>query len=142
MAKNASKPLNVFIGCPGDMALERDALLAAREHIESVVCPVKFTTWKTSASGVGEAQRVIFENDPVKTFDIVIILLWTRLGVPSGIFDPLTKAEMTGTEAEFVAAYDLHRTSAKRRPQVLLYRCSRKAELDVNSPTLAQQLSK
>src|SRR5258707_11057291 len=81
-----------------------------RDHIESVVCPVKFTTWKMSASGVGEAQRVIFANDPVESFNIVVILLWSRLGVPSGLFDPLTKAEMTGTEAEFATAYDLHQS--------------------------------
>ena len=114
MAKNTSPTLNVFIGCPGDMAPERDAILAARDHIESVVCPVKYRTWKMSASGVGEAQRVIFENDPVESFDIVVILLWTRLGVPSGLLDPLTKVEMTGTEAEFVAAYDLHKASGER----------------------------
>ena len=50
------------------MAPERAELLKLRDHIESVVCPVKFTTWKTSSSGVGEAQRVIFENDPVGSF--------------------------------------------------------------------------
>ncbi len=141
MAKNTSKTLNVFIGCPGDMAPERDALLASRDHIESVVCPVKFRTWKMSASGVGEAQRVIFQNDPVADFDIVMILVWTRLGVPSGLFDPRTKAEMTGTEAEFATAYDLHESGGQQRPQVLLYRCVRNAEIDVNSPTLAEQLA-
>ncbi|HEV7406247.1 MAG TPA: NACHT domain-containing protein [Chthoniobacteraceae bacterium] len=141
MAKTASHPLQVFIGCPGDMAPERDALLASRDHIESVVCPVKFTTWKMSASGVGEAQRVIFENDPVESFDIVVILVWSRLGLPSGVFDPLTKAEMTGTEAEFVAAYDLHQSEGGRRPQVLLYRCARKAEVDTSSPKLAEQMA-
>ena len=141
MAKSASKPLNIFIGCPGDMAAERDALLASRDHIESVVCPVKFRTWKMSASGVGDAQRVIFENDSVESFDIVIILLWSRLGVPSGVFDPVTATEMTGTEVEFVAAYDLHQSRGKKRPQVLLYRCSRKAEIDTNSPTLAEDMA-
>ena len=141
MAKSASKTLNVFIGCPGDMAPERAALLASREHIRKVVCPVEFTTWQTSSSGVGEAQRVIFENDPVESFDIVIILLWCRLGVPSGQMDPLTKAEMTGTEAEFVTAYELHKASGKQRPQVLLYRCERKVEIDTNSPKLAEQMA-
>lgn len=141
MAKSASKSLQVFIGCPADLALERDALLASRDHIESVVCPVKFTTWRMSAPGVGEAQRVIFANDPVESFDIVIILLWSRLGVPSGLFDPLTKAEMTGTEAEFVSAYDLHQSHGKRRPQVLLYRCARKAEIDPNSSKLAELMA-
>ena len=132
MSKRTPNSLHVFIGCPGDMAPERDAIRFAREHIESVVCPVKFTTWKTSASGVGEPQRVIFENDPVESFDVVIILLWHRLGVPSGYHDPLTKLEMTGTEAEFVAAYDLHQSSGGRRPQVLLYRCQRDLPPDVD----------
>lgn len=132
MAKGTPNPLNIFIGCPGDMAPERAALLACREHIESVVCPVKFTTWKTSSSGVGAAQRVIFDNDPPESFDIVVILLWSRLGVPSGLFDPLTKLEMTGTEAEFVAAYDLHKANGQRRPQVLLYHCKRDLPSDVD----------
>ena len=137
MPKTPPKTLNVFIGCPGDLAPERTALLAARDHIESLLGPVKFTTWKTSPSGVGKAQQVIFENHPVADFDVVIILLWTRLGVPSGLFDPLTKLEMTGTEAEFVAAYDLHQKHGEQRPQVLLYHCQRNLPRDVDLAQVA-----
>ena len=48
---------------------------------------------------------------------------------------------MTGTEAEFVAAYDLHKASGKGRPQVLLYRCARNPEIDMGSPKLGEQLA-
>jgi hypothetical protein len=142
MPKNASKFLQVFIGCPSDLAEEREAVLAAREHIERLLdCPIQFTTWKMSASGVGEPQQVIFDNHPVESFDIVVILLWSKLGVPSGLFDPRTKAEMTGTEAEFVLAYDLHVAHGGGRPQVLLYRCSRKTEIDPGSPESLKQMA-
>ncbi|RYD85717.1 MAG: hypothetical protein EOP84_01525 [Verrucomicrobiaceae bacterium] len=140
MPTKSIRPLNIFIGCPGDMARERDALVGTRDHIESLVCPIKFKTWKTSSSGAGTAQRVIFDNDPVSSFDIVIILLWSRLGALCGINDPSTKEEMTGTEAEFVTAYDLHQSQGKRSPQVLLYRCSRNAQIDTRSNNLTEQL--
>jgi len=48
---------------------------------------------------------------------------------------------MTGTEAEFVTAYELHQAHGKRRPQVLLYRCARNPEIDMGSAKLAEQLA-
>lgn len=135
----APRTLRVFIGCPGDMAPERDALMELEKFESSFHAPVKFKTWKTTAPGVGDPQRVIFGDDPPESFDIVVILIWKRLGVPSGYQHPVTGAELTGTEAEFVLSLKEHQDGNGAKPQILLYRCTRKAELDVTASDIAEQ---
>ena len=125
MAKSASKSLNIFIGCPGDMAAERAELLKLRDHLGDLGLHVRFLIWKNATPGAGDAQKVIFDNYPIASWDIFIGLLWTRFGVPSGYKDPISGETLTGTEAEFTGAYDAWKASDGARPQVLLYRCVR-----------------
>jgi hypothetical protein len=125
MPEKSSKTLKVFIGCPGDMAPERAALLSLRDHLDELGCPVRFLIWKNATPGAGDAQKIIFDNYPIETWDIFIGLLWTRFGVPSGIVDPVSRETLTGTEAEFAGAYDAFLASGGRRPQILLYHCAR-----------------
>ena len=125
MPGKSANPLKVFIGCPGDMAPERAALLSLRDHLDELGCPVRFLIWKNATPGAGDAQKVIFDNYPIAGWDIFIGLLWTRFGVPSGIVDPLSGETLTGTESEFAGAYDAFLASGGKRPQILLYRCAR-----------------
>ena len=137
MAAKSSRTLQVFIGCPGDMAQERAALLSLRDHLDHLDLPVRFLIWKNATPGAGLAQEVIFANYPVDTWDIFIGLLWTRFGVPSGIEDPISKETLTGTESEFVAAYDTWNATGGVRPQILLYRCTRSVPVNVDIEQLA-----
>jgi hypothetical protein len=136
MAKKASPLLNVFIGCPGDMARERAELLKLREHLEQLGLHVRFLIWKDAPPGAGDAQKVIFDNYPIATWDIFIGLLWTRFGVPSGYKDPISGETLTGTEAEFTGAYDAWKASDGARPQILLYHCKRSLPADVDTKQL------
>ncbi|HXM33090.1 MAG TPA: hypothetical protein VN921_05500 [Chthoniobacterales bacterium] len=132
MPAKSARPLNVFIGCPGDMAAERAELLKLRDHFDELGYPVRFLTWKNATPGAGDPQKVIFDNYPVASWDVFVGLLWTRFGVPSGIHDPLSHEILTGTQAEFVRAYDALVASGGHRPQVLLYRCVRDLPVDVD----------
>ncbi|MEZ0257367.1 MAG: NACHT domain-containing NTPase, partial [Chthoniobacter sp.] len=132
MPVKSLRTLNVFIGCPGDMGPERAALLSLRDHLDELGCPVRFLIWKNATPSAGNAQRVIFDNYPITEWDIFIGLLWTRFGIPSGIIDPLSGEMLTGTEAEFVGAYDAFLASTEDRPQILLYRCARDLPINVD----------
>jgi len=132
MAKSASKSLKVFIGCPGDMAPERAEVLKLHDHLERLGLHVSFLIWKHATPGAGDAQKVIFENYPIDTWDIFIGLLWTRFGMPCGFIDSLSGENLTGTEAEFTGAYDAWKASGGARPQILLYRCKRDLAPDVD----------
>ena len=136
MPTDSPRMLKVFIGCPGDMARERAALLSLRDHLDELGCPIRFLTWKNATPGAGDAQKVIFDNFPIADWDIFIGLLWTRFGAPSGILDPLSGETLTGTESEFAGAYDAFLASGGKRPQILLYRCTR----DLSSSVDVDQL--
>lgn len=125
MAKNTAKPLNVFIGCPGDMAPERDALLTLEKKLARHGCPVKFLIWPDVPPSAGRPQQVIFDYFPVSSWDIFIGILWMRFGSPAGEYDDKTGKPMTGTEEEFKAAYRAWKDSGGRRPHVAIYRCER-----------------
>lgn len=129
-------PLKVFIGCPGDMADERAELLKLRDHLDHIRCPVTFLVWKNCPPGAGDAQKVIFDNYPIDTWDVFLGLLWTRFGVPSGIKDPISGEMLTGTEAEFVGAYEAFVKSGQKRPHILLYRCRRDFPNDIDTAQL------
>ncbi len=137
MPSKTNSPLKVFIGCPGDMAPERAALLSLRDHLDELGCPVRFLIWKNATPGAGDAQKVIFDHYPIADWDIFIGLLWTRFGVPSGIVDPLSGETLTGTEAEFAGAYDAFLASGGKRPQILLYRCARDLPIDFDMDQFA-----
>ena len=57
MAKSASIPLNIFIGCPGDMAPERDALLTLEKKLARHECPVEFLIWPDVPPSAGRPQQ-------------------------------------------------------------------------------------
>ena len=99
------KPLKVFIGCPRDMAAERDLLLSLDKKLARRDCPVEFLIWPDVPPSAGRPQGVIFDHFPVETWDIFIGLLWNRFGSPAGEKDERTGKPMTGTEEEFKHAF-------------------------------------
>src|SRR5262249_33520656 len=58
--------------------------------------------------------------------DILICMLWLRMGSPQQRIDPATNQPyQSGTEYEFLTAYRAYQTQG--RPLILLYRCMRDA---------------
>ena len=105
MPSKTNPPLKVFIGCPGDMAPERDLLLSLEKKLAKRGCSVEFLIWPDVPPSAGRPQQVIFDHFPVETWDIFVGLLWNRFGSPAGEKDERTGRRMTGTEEEFKRAY-------------------------------------
>jgi len=82
-----------------------------------------------------KVEPVLWEREPLKATqhfqadlkphetDIVVVILWSRLGVPLPLDEypgPITGKQVTGTEYEFEDAFVSYKE--KQRPDILLYR--------------------
>ena len=116
--------LRVFISSPADVRPER--LIAervirrlAREFAYHFV--VEAVLWEREPLVAGEhfQARIV----PPRETDIVVVILWSRLGVPlpsNEYLGPLSGKPVTGTEWEFEDALASYRE--RRLPDLLLYR--------------------
>jgi tetratricopeptide (TPR) repeat protein len=124
--------LHVFLASPGDVGGEREFV---RNYLETVLPkdpflpqPVYFdvVSWDHPAASVPmpahltPQQAVIrFKRKPADC-DIVIVILWGRLGThldPASLVRPDGSRFLSGTEWEYENAFD-----AKPRPDILVYR--------------------
>ncbi|UVT17256.1 MAG: DUF4062 domain-containing protein [Nitrospira sp.] len=93
-----SHRFRVFIASPGDVPLERSALVRAVEEINVTTCPLigctlEVVKWESNAvPDAGRPQQVI--NDQIPDFDIFVGVMWRRFGTPTGIAE-------SGTEEEY-----------------------------------------
>jgi hypothetical protein len=122
MADN-SKRLQVFISSPADVRPERliaqrvvqrlDREFAAHFRIDPVL-------WEREPLVATEHFQTLIT--PPHETDIVIVILWSRLGVPlpADKRGPITGRPVTGTEWEFEDAVASYR--ARKQPDLLLYR--------------------
>ena len=121
------RKLRVFVACPGDVEEEKDRLEKLIQSLQFDASNHGFVLelieWRQCVPDLGAPQPIIFEQLKPEAWDIFIGILWTRFGTPCGIYEPGTHRELTGTEAEMLAAIDLYRVHA--RPRVLLYRSTR-----------------
>jgi hypothetical protein len=70
---------------------------------------------------MGRPQQVIFDQLPVRNWDVFVGILWTRFGIPSLGSNVITGNDAnSGTEEEFAAALNCFRQSGK--PRILFYR--------------------
>lgn len=100
--------VKVFLASPGDVTPEREALSRVVEELASDLrdeheLAVRLVRWETDGRpGVGvDAQDVL--NRQLPPGDIVVVVLWNRLGTP-------TLRAASGTVEEFEAAYERWRT--------------------------------
>jgi predicted ATPase len=125
-------PIRVFISSPGDLIPEREVVRAVLDELnDSPIFRDRFKVlpfaWE---DGVPPAIGP-HAQDTVDTYllhpadaDILICLLWLRMGSPQQRIDPDTgRPYQSGTEYEFLTAYRAH--MARGRPLILLYRCQR-----------------
>ena len=102
------KLLRVFVSSPGDVAIEREVLVAAitelnntwAAHLGLRLEPVLWETHCRPAAGA-DLQQVINQQLP-KDCDIFVGIMWKRFGSATPRFG-------SGTEEEFEAAYSRHK---------------------------------
>lgn len=116
--------LRVFVSSPGDVEAER---LIARRVIErvgtwfqgrAVLQPVLWEDAPLRATA--SFQAGIDEMSPVEDLDVVVFILWSRLGTPLGLPAAPGQTPPTGTEWEFERARAL--AERGQRPDILVYR--------------------
>ncbi len=123
--------LRVFISSPGDVRPER--LIAERviERLDrefSYHFRIEAMLWEREPLVAGEN----FQDGivPPHETDIVVVILWSRLGVPlpaDKYTGPLSGGTVTGTEWEFEDALASYRN--RRQPDLLLFRKKAEARL-------------
>jgi hypothetical protein len=82
-------------------------------------------------------QEAVDRGPKPSECDFVVIVLWGRFGTPlaTSLRKPTGEPFLSGTEWEYEDAI-----SAKRRPEVLIYRCTQPVKLDADDPDLHAKL--
>jgi hypothetical protein len=116
MAELVTK-IRIFIGSPGDVLAERNALTQAISDLNvgfagSRKMVLELAKWETHVwPGFGEdAQAVV--NERIGEYDIFVGVFWNRFGTPTG-------RAGSGSSEEFERAYALWKEH--KRPSLLLY---------------------
>ena len=110
------KKLRVFVASPGDVQAERNILGQVVEELNRTVADsrgivLELVKWETHARpSMGRPQEII--NRQLEKADFLVGLLSSRFGTPTGVAG-------SGTEEEFIVAYDSWSRSG--HPQILFY---------------------
>jgi hypothetical protein len=124
----------VFVASPGDVIEERSRMPKVVDSLNKTLgqlfsVNVELWRWETEATpAIGEPQALI--NVDLDRADVVVVILWNRLGTP-------TSEGTTGTQSEVLRS--LKRWNDAGRPQVMIYFCQRPARL--NREELTQRLN-
>ena len=114
----------VMVASPGDVQEERNAVPGVIEQVNRTLgkeLGFHLDPWlweKDAAPGAGEPQQLI--NPHLDQAQIVIVILWNRLGTP-------TRNADSGTVEEFTRAFD--NWQQRKSPRVMVYFCDRPATL-------------
>ena len=125
--------LRVFVASPGDVKPEREKAAEVIEHVNQEVALAKGVLldpwrWEMDADPtIGRAQESI--NTKLDEAAIVILILWNRLGMPTGKAD-------SGTVEEYEGA--VRRFSQTGWPRILTYYSQRKGK-PLNAEETAQR---
>jgi hypothetical protein len=143
------RPIRVFLSSPGDVSKERDLarkiikeelsvdpFLRGRVALEIVSWDDPFSPTPMLASLT--PQQAVDRGLPKPSeCDFVIVILWGRFGtpLPDSVRKPSGERYLSGTEWEYEDAI-----SAKRRPEILIYRRTEKVLLDADDPEYQSKL--
>jgi predicted ATPase len=140
-------PIRVFISSPGDLTLERAVAYTLLDELNhSPVFRDRYKlipyAWEAGTPPIigAPAQNAVdtYLLHPADA-DIMICLLWLRMGSPQQRIDPATNQPyQSGTEYEFLTAYRAHQT--RGRPLILLYRCLRAPQAGALDPEQAARV--
>ena len=118
------KTIRVFVSSPGDVLDERQRARAVIDRVgrrfakEARVVPVLWEEAPLRATA--SFQAGIDEQVDLAKIDIVVFILWSRLGTPLGGKFAKDGRDPTGTEWEFEQAREAHRQ--RQTPDLLVYR--------------------
>jgi hypothetical protein len=136
-------PVRIFLSSPGDVADERKI---AREFIEGELQKVSYPhlkleviAWDHPAARIpllaNETPQESVNNARPRpsTCDIVIVILWARMGtpLPETIRKPDGEPYLSGTEWEYLDAIN---SPCERRPDVLVYWRTEELTIGVRDP--------
>src|SRR3954452_16984865 len=143
-AKMTPLHLRVFLASPGDVADERalarrliekelpsDPLLRGQVTFEVVSWDDPVAPPPMPATLTPQGAVIQFEGEP-STCDIVIVVLWSRLGtrLDMTVFcKPTGDPYLSGTEWEFENAWN-----ARPRPEILVYRRMEEPKIGMDDP--------
>lgn len=130
----------IFIASPGDVMAERERLRAVIADLnrtgnvaDQVGVTLEAYDWRNVSPATGRPEQVILDELAIAECEVFIGILWLRFGSPTGGIDRHSDRRFgSGTEEEFLRAYESWQS--KGRPKILLYRCTRSANLDQLDP--------
>ncbi len=139
------KHLRVFLASPGDVLYERGLALRVLGRLQydpflRGTVTLEAVAWDHPGAGVplqagiAAQDSVILSLGKPSECDIVVVILWSRLGTPlqdASYAKPDGSGYFTGTEWEYEDAWQAFRKT-RDRPRILLYRRTAKplAEID------------
>jgi|GEM_PF-6922017 len=137
------KPLTVFVSSPSDVIEERRAIqsiitkINQRPFIQShfVLRPLLFEQETPPLAGQVPQQVVDRYIGLASNADIVIFILWSKIGTPFTIQET-QKQYLSGTLYEFEQAY--YSWKQRQRPQILLYRSMKPMSPETDPKQLEQ----
>jgi WD40 repeat protein len=121
--------VRIFVSSPSDLEHERALVRDIIESLAQEYCPyfqVEPVLWEQEALTAAQSFQAGLQR-PAEC-EIVLVMLWTRLGTPLAK-DPYDG--MTGTEWEFVDAVGT--SSGQSTPEVLVYRKTAPRLVDINN---------
>jgi hypothetical protein len=133
MAAQNRDYLRIFLGSPGDVNEEREAVYRVIKEVEDLlriykdyypglsVLPLRALGWEQVPPGVGLPNEVILERFPVEESDIFIFILWKRFGSPPGTSRKGGGKFSSGTEEEFETAYVCNLQNQSGKPFIMVY---------------------
>ena len=134
--------VRIFLSSPGDVAEERslarhliDSVLPKLPHLRERV-KLEPVAWDDPAARIPmlateTPQASVNAARPrPATCDIVIVILWSRMGtpLPDSVRKPNGESYLSGTEWEYEDAVS---SPQQPRPQVLVYRRTEKPKVDL-----------
>ena len=128
-------PVRIFVSSPADVEHERAVVKEIIERLAGEYLPyfpLHAVLWEEEAL---TADRTFQAGlTPPAACDIVLVILWTRLGTP---LPQEPYRGMTGTEWEFVDAVDA--SADEGSPEVLVYKKTTPRLIDITDATLARE---
>jgi hypothetical protein len=107
----------VFLACAGDLTVERSRFPRLLERVNTLrahTLGIHFEAvgWERVIPAFGRPQALI--NEELRMADLVVVMLWNRIGTPAG-----AAGSLTGTQEEFKLACELF--GRYGRPLVWIY---------------------
>jgi hypothetical protein len=117
-----NRNLKLFMASPGDVELERQKALGILETLQ-LSYDLEIYRWEDTLPGYGDPiQQQISDQIPVSECDIVVVILWRRLGTPTGMKRADGTPYLSGTQYELEQAIEAYARNRNGLPRIMIYR--------------------